>query len=720
MKIIYIVIILIFSGYNIAFANKIFQGALTFYEQKKYDEAIILFERAQKTEKLNNNELAELLYKLSKSYTYKKKYDAAIENLKILIEKISDNKYYIENSVYLLANLYNIKGDTVRANALKNYLFKNFPQSIYTQEKYWLLDSSNNISTTDGQITAQQKITQPQQISKPTDIPIKSDISADAVKIIPEIESELIPIKTNVEYIILDFDKSTLKSMIEHFSSITKIQYIIDFYNFNDYITVKSESRINVKFLPVFLNKILEEYKYAIKDFGNGYKINKTVIFAETYIPIHKFYFIMQIDNEILRKIQLSLDDLKYPNIKYFVYKEFNYFIIQAEDSETLTKFLDALKISTEKIDRYITKTFKTNKVKSTEIVNYLKTIMLSKLSAAELFKKQQITTRKDLYVQNILTTEENVNVIRAIKDIKDDPSENIITISFLKEHEKKITEIIEKLDVDTLVNEGIYKVYTLKNAAADDVVKVLSDLFKEEIKMVRDDERNLVISEKLIKHITADKRTNSVILNADASVLSEIEVIINYLDNNVNIRIFPPRQIKVYKIKNHKAIDIKRHLDLFNTNQNALKIYSSVADERTNILIIVANIEDFNSIDLIINELDKNIESLAQRKMISKIYETRNRTPDYIIANLEKIITEGLYKNAINFIKMFAIEKQNKFVVLTDNPDILQTIQEWLEKLDNPEVSMQLIDRKELKTFVYYCKNTPAEDLANMLNTMI
>ncbi|MBP7652612.1 hypothetical protein KA977_04275 [Candidatus Dependentiae bacterium] len=674
------------------------------YELKKFDNAIEKYLNILKNNTIKDNEKYIIYYKLGKSYAYTNKYKEAIDYLKKYAEQNFDTTYS-DGVIYLLAVLHYKINDFDSYQKLRKYLNVRYPKSKYLNSSFWEgYQNYNDLSRETKFLRSNSEYS--------------ADFS-DSDYIENQNFSSIELIKTNIEFVLLDFDRGTIDKVIETIGVLTKIKYYKDFYNISDYITLKSDNKISVKFLPVLLNKILSDFNYSVTYENGVYKITKNNTEIDNYNPIVKFYFIIQTNAADFNNSLLSLKEVKVENVTTTLFKEFSYILLQSDDMENINNFLSTYKISNQNIGKYKTQNFKLKNAESFVITKYLNSVLNYGNNLNELNKELKPKSKSDLIVKNIILKPENLDILKTIKSVENVSGDNSINITFQKDMEIPLALIISSIDLNSQKFQIGIKTYKLIYADAVNVAEIVKQMFQEDL-LDYTDNSMLSKSEKKINQISADKRTNTIIVNTDLETILKIDELIRKLDIEIRPLSGTQLKIRVYSLKYSKCADIKKQFDMFLVNNSYLKIYNVMTDERTNSLFVMAQPHDFITIDKIVSELDKDL-SIKKEQLITKIFDLKHRTPEYIAKNLEKIVVEGVYKNSGDNLKIIAIDKQNKIVIISDNPAMINTAREWLNKLDaQTEPANKSVVENEIKSYVYSCKNVPAEDMANMINTMI
>lgn len=205
----------------------------------------------------------------------------------------------------------------------------------------------------------------------------------------------------------------------------------------------------------------------------------------------------------------------------------------------------------------------------------------------------------------------------------------NTLIITDTSTNINRLMKIVEELDVD-IYRETI-EVIRLKNANANTVANILTQLYQSTggaLKRVRTTTPGTTPGQQqtIISKIIPDERTNSLIIVANRSELSDIKELIDKLD----IELPGAGQIHVYYLKNAKAEDIAQTLSSLTSGLTQVRTQPAgtppqpqpgtrpalpvaqfeggikiAADPNINALVIISSYQDFLTLKSIIEKLD-------------------------------------------------------------------------------------------------------------------
>ncbi len=208
-------------------------------------------------------------------------------------------------------------------------------------------------------------------------------------------------------------------------------------------------------------------------------------------------------------------------------------------------------------------------------------------------------------------------------------PEQGALIISASEEDYKVIAEILTLLDMAG--PSPIVKIYKLKNTQAKLLEKILNKLFAHR-KRPRGFPR---------VDITADPATNSIVVSADANMMSEIERVIKELDSTEQI---PEIEYRTFTLQNARANEVVPKIQgmlkqiLASRGIDAKKLpFSITADERTNTILVTAPKTYLEQFARLISVLD-SVPSYATVEM--EIVRLKRANADSLGALLNSLIS--------------------------------------------------------------------------------
>jgi general secretion pathway protein D len=129
-----------------------------------------------------------------------------------------------------------------------------------------------------------------------------------------------------------------------------------------------------------------------------------------------------------------------------------------------------------------------------------------------------------------------------------------------------------------------------------------------------------------------------------------------------------------------------------------------------TNILMLIDLASSVKQITHVVEALDTDKISASD----IQLYTINHSDPEIVTEELNEIFGSMGYSSSLNKSLVFIpLVRINSILVVSSLEDVIERVDFWVEKLDQPIYSGQL------STFVYYIQNAEAEKLAGVLNTL-
>lgn len=241
---------------------------------------------------------------------------------------------------------------------------------------------------------------------------------------------------------------------------------------------------------------------------------------------------------------------------------------------------------------------------------------------------------------------------------------------------------------------------------------------------------------------ITANPRTNSLIVNASPRDLEEVAELIKRLDVGSSASI---NKAKMYRLKNSLAADVAETitsaiaaarggdsgrsaaLEMLLVQPDGEEVVASglldsvslTPDVRTNSIFITGPIESLPLVEQLLKQFDENPASSAQ----IKVFQISNGDATDLVTVLRSLFPEAATSNvpqlataegeASTVPVRFSVDVRTNTIVATGTTGDLKIIEALLLRLDQTE-SQERVNR------VYRLKNSPATDVAQAVNDFL
>ena len=162
---------------------------------------------------------------------------------------------------------------------------------------------------------------------------------------------------------------------------------------------------------------------------------------------------------------------------------------------------------------------------------------------------------------------------------------------------------------------------------------------------------------------------------------------------------------IQLIPLKNLPPATIKKTLAPLITKNGVL-----LDVPETNILMLIDLASSAKQVTQVVEALDTDKVSSSD----IQLYTINHSDPEVVTEELKEIFRSMGYTSSLDKSLMFIpLARINSILVVSTLEDVIQRVDFWMEKLDQP------ISSGQLSTFVYYIQNAEAEKLAGILNTL-
>jgi general secretion pathway protein D len=290
--------------------------------------------------------------------------------------------------------------------------------------------------------------------------------------------------------------------------------------------------------------------------------------------------------------------------------------------------------------------------------------------------------------------------------------------------------KLIEKLDRSVNPSTQM-QVFSLKHAPAAEVSTMLEEFLNGRGGLAPD------------VNVTANPRTNSIIVNGSPRDMEEVSQLIQRLDVNTAASV---NQARMVRLKNSLAADVaatittaisaargggngrSAALELMLVQPNGEKVVASgfldevtlTPDSRTNSIFVSGPEESLPLVEQLIEQLDESPAASAQ----IKVFQVSNSDASDLVTVLRSLFPEAASTSMVPQLATaegessmvpvrFSVDIRTNTIVATGAAGDLQIIEALLLRLDQTE-------SQERVNHVYRLKNSPATDVAQAVNDFL
>ncbi|MCX5682854.1 MAG: hypothetical protein NT049_04125, partial [Planctomycetota bacterium] len=275
--------------------------------------------------------------------------------------------------------------------------------------------------------------------------------------------------------------------------------------------------------------------------------------------------------------------------------------------------------------------------------------------------------------------------------DIGTDPLSNALIVSASKENLVLIKGLLEKVDVEPPVETGVVKMYPLQNSDATRIATLLQGLiaqglYKPGIALAAQQNTLLAAREKVA--ITADVRTNVLIVSASKENFAVIDEIIKKIDSTDDFGLLG--DIRLFILKNATATRLAPTLQqLFTAKRTAEQAaggtgrmlpVSVFADARTNALLVTGSKESFNAIEVMVRELDTD-QILAANEF--RVFYLKQATAQVLAPTLTQLFAQRVSRGVPLDPVTVVIEQRTNSLIVAASPEDMKLAESLIGRLD-------------------------------------
>jgi type II secretion system protein D len=262
------------------------------------------------------------------------------------------------------------------------------------------------------------------------------------------------------------------------------------------------------------------------------------------------------------------------------------------------------------------------------------------------------------------------------------DSRANVLIVSASPENMQVIKQVVEHIDSDAFDTEGDIQLFTLQHARASQLSTILEQFFRS--KRAAEATAN-VIDRMVPVTVTADDRTNTLIVTGDRDAFAAVDRMIRQLDVE---DVFDRTNFRVFTLRNGTASKLQATLQRLFQNRPARLAgrpadpINIVADSWANALVVSASNEDMTMVASLIETLDAQPADGAMQVRVLPLAKADARSVSQTVL--------GLYRDSPGAPASVGVnvdERINAIVVSAGEQDMVR-IEELVRKLDTDVVA--------------------------------
>lgn len=285
---------------------------------------------------------------------------------------------------------------------------------------------------------------------------------------------------------------------------------------------------------------------------------------------------------------------------------------------------------------------------------------------------------------------------------ISSEPTLNALIVVGSNANIAVVKELVAQLDVEAASAANTFRVFPLTHAAADRAGRLLQDVF-----MQRDKVSPIKAEDKLV--ISADPRTNSLIVSSSARSLAVVETLLKTIDSkeaspSVALHILPVEGADVSQLATKVQRLMRERIEGAARSgaggvPNPMDTFLVEAEPSSNVLIVAASEENFGVVKELVSALMKNSEALASAIETGLIQLKKMPVADAVTQIRDIYIKKEAERRGPNAVTVAANERLNAVLVNGNAKDIAE-IRKLVERLESTDVALvRQLDRIELRS---------------------
>lgn len=262
------------------------------------------------------------------------------------------------------------------------------------------------------------------------------------------------------------------------------------------------------------------------------------------------------------------------------------------------------------------------------------------------------------------------------------------------------VRELVKQLDAPAASAANQTRFLPLQRAAAERVAATVRDIFRQrqEAGALRDEDRLIV---------TADPRTNALIISTSPRSLAVVESIVAGMDSE---KANPTVGLHVLPVEGASAADLAPQIqrlmrERIQASQRAgsvadpLDVFTIEAEPVNNLLLVSASAENLQIVRELVAELTRGAEAAASGSTVELITLTKARPAEAVTAIRGLYVDREVERRGENAVSVFANERLNAVVVRGTARDV-EAIRALASRIDGAPVNaVREVKRIELRS---------------------
>ena len=279
--------------------------------------------------------------------------------------------------------------------------------------------------------------------------------------------------------------------------------------------------------------------------------------------------------------------------------------------------------------------------------------------------------------------------------DVEPDSMNNSLIVSASRENLELIVGLLEKIDVEPVVADGVVQTFTLEFADAQRAANMLRSLVQQGLYRPGAATGRGGRSTREAMAVTVDARSNTLVVSASPENIAVIKEVIRQLDTKDFAQ---DGNIRLYQLKHARASSLATVLEQFFRARRASEAgltaaersipVTVVPDDRMNALLVTGGKESFDVIDRMIQQLDGED---TQARMNFRVFILKQTTASKLQSTLQRLFTNRpsrIKGEPLEPISIVADSWVNALIVGASIDD-MSMVESLVERLDSDQAEM-------------------------------
>jgi len=244
----------------------------------------------------------------------------------------------------------------------------------------------------------------------------------------------------------------------------------------------------------------------------------------------------------------------------------------------------------------------------------------------------------------------------------------------------------IELIDEAPPNVQSTLKLYTLKHARADEMVRMLRSIFRSRFNAMRQQGRR----ELLRPDFAADERTNTLLVTAAPEHLTEVDDLLDRLDRKLGEAMHPLRMIELVSAQPSRAAELIEKIVL-STDQQRRESTMIAPDDQSGMLLVRASDAVMDEIDTLLGEIDRDATEAYEVRTITLELASASsvaRSLQQLYDDRAQIASAGRGRRSQSRQVSIVGDEASRTLLVAASDEDFEQIKQLVEQFDSPQAA--------------------------------